>query len=522
MTQIRLENITFGYAENLFDSVTLNIGDRDRIGIVGNNGSGKSTLLKCIAGLIEPNKGRIVKAKSIRPGFIEQDVPDDLKELSLYDVIAAALPEDERDYNLWKVDIALDTFEAPQNIRTKSIKELSGGWQRLALIARVALSEPDILLLDEPTNHLDLEKILVLEKWLNEQMSETPLVAISHDRRFLEHCTNRTLFVRGGRVHDFSYSYERAKMLLEEADHTAASQRNNEIKELRRLQRSAHDLRQIGVNNHSDAALRKSTQISRSADKLESRLTDVHTEARRDISLTSTELRTKRLMSFENTNITSPDGISLFSIKKLELMNGDRIVILGQNGSGKSQFIRHVLAAIKNPETAAKNGIFVSPNLNIGLLDQHLSHLPLKGTLSDYFTSGFGLKSQQTTSALVNAGFPVKDQGTALSKLSHGQRTRVALLGLQMQEPNFFILDEPTNHLDIDGQEQLEAEILRNGAASILISHDRSFVQNIGTKYFVIEKSKLIEIERPDTFYEAIEPEQQSIKKNMKLRSFNP
>src|SRR5579863_8405691 len=119
MSQIRLENLTFGFAEPLFSDVTLTIGENDRVGIVGNNGGGKSTLLKCITGEIEPHQGRVIRNRGMRAGFIEQDIPDNLREMVLYDVISAAIPAEERDYNLWQVDIALDTFKAPAGIRNK-------------------------------------------------------------------------------------------------------------------------------------------------------------------------------------------------------------------------------------------------------------------------------------------------------------------------------------------------------------------------------------------------------------------
>ncbi|MFZ1298956.1 MAG: ATP-binding cassette domain-containing protein, partial [Saprospiraceae bacterium] len=166
MTQLKLHKVSFGYTDLLFENIDFSISDKDRIGIVGDNGSGKSTLLKCIAGIIPDYEGQIEKPKNIRFGFIEQDVPEEIKNLTLYDAIADKIPKEEQSYNLWKVDVTLDLFKAPEVIRQRIIKELSGGWQRLALLARVSMSNPDVLLLDEPTNHLDIGKILVMEEWL--------------------------------------------------------------------------------------------------------------------------------------------------------------------------------------------------------------------------------------------------------------------------------------------------------------------------------------------------------------------
>jgi len=502
MTQIRLEKVAFGYTDTLFEDVTLAIGDGDRIGIVGNNGSGKSTLLKCIAGMIEPNKGRIACPKGIKFGFIEQDIPEALKNLNLYEVISAAIPADEREYSSWKVDVALDIFKTPDSIRHKPVRELSGGWQRLALIARTGLSEPDILLLDEPTNHLDVEKILVLEQWLNEQVYNIPVVAISHDRSFLTNCTNKTLFVRGTQVREYAHPYERAKELLAEDDKAASSQRAREEKEMGRLKRSAHELRQVGVNNRSDTALRKSQQIAKRAENLETNLTDVHVEERRDIKLGSSDIQAKRLIGIKDVTISAPDGRQLFHIDKLDIMQGDRLVVVGPNGSGKSQFLQHLHRAFADIEAAKVGGVAITPSAKLGYIDQHLSNLPLGQGLHDYVSREFSLDNQRTTSVLITAGFAVPSQNTKLGSLSHGQRARVALLGLHLSNPNFYIMDEPTNHLDIAGQEQLEAEILDHGAASILVSHDRTFAQNIGTKFYAIVNRKLEQITSPDVVYE--------------------
>ena len=501
MAQIRLENVSFGYTDALFEDVTVTIGDNDRIGIVGHNGSGKSTLLKCIAGLIEPTKGRIVRPKSLSFGFMEQDIPAGLRDSNLYNVISDAIPESERDYNTWKV-------------------ELSGGWQRLALIARIGLSEPDVLLLDEPTNHLDVGKIFVLEQWLNEQVYNIPLIAVSHDRSFLSHCTSKTLFVRGSKVHEYNYSYEIAKDLLAEDDKTASAQRTKELKEIDRLERSAHELRQIGVNNRSDAALKKSTQIAKRAKAIGQELTETHVEKRRDIKLGNSGIQAKKLIALKNIDVRAPDGVLLFHIDKLDIGQDERLVILGLNGCGKSQFLQHLYRAFANIEVAKLTGISITPSAKLGFIDQHLSHMPLQQTLRDYVAFEYGLDNQKTTSVLVNAGFSMLAQNAKISTLSHGQRARVALLGLNLTKPNFYIMDEPTNHLDIAGQEQLESEILEHGASSIFASHDRVFVENIGTTYYVINNQKLVPIDSPAIFYAAITdaPDEDGVNRSLNLK----
>ena len=501
MVQIRLENVTFGYTQNLFENVTLTFDSQDRTSIVGNNGSGKSTLLKCIAGLIEPHQGRVIKPKGIKAGFIEQDIPEALRDTVLHDVIAAAIPEDERDYNTWKVDVALDSFKAPEALRRQPIKHLSGGWQRLALIARTWVGDPDILFLDEPTNHLDVSKIFALEQWLTEQVGTIPMVVISHDRRFLDKCTNRTVFLRGLQVSGYTHPYTVAKKLLAEDDKTAALKRERETREVERLKQSAHELRQIGVNHRSDLALRKSAQITRRAEQVESNLTEVHVEARRDIRLGSSEIAAKRLIGFKDVTVRTPDGVALFKIDRLDVMQGDRLVLFGENGAGKSQLLRMIREATLNVDEGRTRGIAITPRLKMGYIDQHLSQLPAGTGLRTFFMHEFALGDQKATALLVNAGFARDLQHTAFGTLSHGQRSRAALLALRLLEPNFYLMDEPTNHLDIAGVEQLGSEILKHEAACFLVSHDRAFCDDLGSKFYAIRKKTLVQVESPEAFY---------------------
>ncbi len=500
--QIRLEKLGFAYTEPMFSGVTMNIAENHRVGIVGNNGAGKSSLLKCITGELEPTEGAVIKPKGMRFGIIEQDIPAGLRDKTLYDVIAEAIPEEMRDYNTWKVDVALDTFKAPQAIHQKFVKELSGGWQRLALIARSWMGEPDALLLDEPTNHLDLEKIVLLEQWLNEQVRDIPVMCISHDRRFLDNCTNTTLFLRPVRSTSYPQPFSRAKESLAVDDTAAAAQREKELKEVERLEKSAHELKLTGANFHSGSALKKAKQIVGRADKLRSEVHEKQIEVRREIKLPNSGMHAKHLVELRNVKVTAPDGRELISIGKLDIAQDDRIVLLGLNGMGKSTLVHLIHKAFSNTERARGEGVLITPTAKLGYVDQHLSTLPLDITMAEYIAGEFQMGREAVITRLIAAGFSFDRQDTVIKKLSHGERSRLYLLGLRLLEPNFYIMDEPTNHLDIDGQEQLEREILLNGAACVLVSHDRSFVSNLGTRFLVISDGRLLEIDDPQVFYD--------------------
>ena len=165
MPTISLRDVGVLSPHPLFQNLSLVIGDTDRIGLIAGNGGGKTTLLKCLAGVIEPTTGDIIRSRGMRVGYVEQDMPANLLNLPLAEAIRRALPPAERDANEWRVDVVLDEFGTPPDLRDRPLAALSGGWQRLALIARAWVNEPDALLLDEPTNHLDLAKIQMLERW---------------------------------------------------------------------------------------------------------------------------------------------------------------------------------------------------------------------------------------------------------------------------------------------------------------------------------------------------------------------
>lgn len=501
MPQISLERITFGFPVALFKDISLTIGAFDRIGVVGNNGCGKSTFLKCIAGLIEPQEGRITHPKGLKFGFIEQTLPESLKHVGFYQALESAIAPSERDYLSWKIDYTFDTFKVPKAMRTRPISELSGGWQRIALIARAVLSDPDVLLLDEPTNHLDVNKIILLETWLNEQVSDIPLLTVSHDRSFLETCTKKTLFLRGTEILSYDYPYGRAIELLREDDKAKSLQYKKESKEIKRLKESAHLLRQIGINKHSGAALRKSNQIAKRADNIEQKITHVHTDEKRVIKLDANYLNAKSIFRLNQVKVNTPNGLLLFNISELEIRQGERVVIFGENGSGKSQLLSMLYSCVGNSNEAERQGVRITPSIKLGYVDQQLSQLPNRLSLYDYLQERVN-NHQKTTSSLIQAGFPVAMHQTLLSQLSPGERSRISFLALHLMQLNVYILDEPTNHLDIEGQEQLESELIKQGATVIVVSHDRKFIEAIGTRFYMIQNQRLVSIDSPEIYYQ--------------------
>jgi ATPase subunit of ABC transporter with duplicated ATPase domains len=499
MTTLSLRNVGVIAHTPLFQNLNLVIGAGERLGLVAANGAGKSTLLKCLAGLAEPTHGDIIRSRSLRVALVEQDVPAQLLDLSFHDVLHRSLPADEREGQEWRVDMVLDEFETPADLRALPMRALSGGWQRLALIARAWITEPDILLLDEPTNHLDLEKLFRLEAWISNAGYTAPIVVASHDRDFLDACTNKTLFLRPEESISFAHPYRRARALLEAHDAAALAQRDKTLREVKRLRQSAQELRNVGINSGSDAAQIKSAQIKRRADALEQTARSVHKERSGEIRLGNRGTHARVLVALENVTVSSPDGRKLFAIPKLDVAQGDRIVVLGRNGAGKSQFVRLLHRALLEPESMS--GIRVSPSLALGYVDQDMRQLPEKATAHDVILSRFRLGDQRSRAVLAEAGFSIERQGLPIAKLSPGQKARLGLLALRLSEPNFYLMDEPTNHVDIPGREKLEEEILDAEATCIVVSHDRSFVSTIGTRFLLIDRGRMREIDGPEEFY---------------------
>ena len=500
MGSISLQNLSTIATEPLFTGLSVVIADGDRVGLVAGNGLGKTTLLRIMAGLAEPTSGEVVRSRGLRIGYVEQDVPAALMSLTMRDAVLDALPAPDRETDAWRADVALDGFETPYEMRDRKVSELSGGWQRLMLIARVWVTDPDALLLDEPTNHLDLSKLFRLEEWLNREARNVPLVIASHDRDFLDSVTNRTLFLRPGTSRYFSLAYSGARKELEREDASQEAQNERDLREAAKLRKQAAKLNNIGINSGSDLLVVKTKQLRERAAKIEDAVRPTHKDRSGEIRLANRGTHAKLLVGIENVTVTTPPGEALFRIEKLHIFQGDRVVLLGRNGAGKSQLVKLIHRAMTQPDSVP--GIKVTPSLLLGYTDQDMSQLPVRDTPENFISVGFKQPDARVRSLLAAAGFTIERQGKPIGQLSFGQRARLGLLALRLTEPNFYLMDEPTNHVDIPGREALEGEILLHEATAVLVSHDRSFVRNVGNRYLLIDGRKLREVEGPETFFE--------------------
>ncbi|MDM9647874.1 ABC-F family ATP-binding cassette domain-containing protein [Rhizobium sp. S163] len=503
MTTIHIRNLGITLGKPLFSNLTLAIGAGDRIGLVAANGRGKSTLLRCLSGAIEPSEGDVTRSRGLTIGHVEQDVPPALLALPLHEAVLKALPEDQQLNETWRVDMVLAGLDVPDDMRERPVGQLSGGWQRLAMLARVSVTEPDVLLLDEPTNHLDLGKIARLEDWLNALPRDMPVIISSHDRAFLDATTNRTLFLRPEQSALFSLPYSQAREALDDSDAADERRYQRDMKTAEKLRQQAAKLNNIGINSGSDLLVVKTKQLKQRAEKLEDAAKPAHLERSSGaIRLANRGTHAKVLVTLEDAAVVRPDGTPLFKTGKLFICQGDRIVLLGANGMGKSRMVTMLRRAIMEADGAVE-GIKATPSLVLGYGDQALNELIDEETPMRMILRRFDVGDARARALLAGAGMTIEMQGKPIGRLSGGQKARLGMLALRLTNPNFYLLDEPTNHLDIEGQEALESELMARQASCLLVSHDRDFIRNVGNRFWQIDGKRLVEVESPEGFFAA-------------------
>jgi ATPase subunit of ABC transporter with duplicated ATPase domains len=501
MSLITLKDLSLIRIESLFAGLNFSIAKGDRLGLVAANGRGKSSLLRILAGLEDATIGVATRARGLTVSMAPQDPPAHLLPLSFHDAVRDALDPETAETESWRIDVLLDDLAVDAGLRDRAVQSLSGGWQRTMLLARAAVIDPDVLLLDEPTNHLDIGRIGVLERFLAGLRRDCAVIAASHDRAFLDDVTNRTLFLRPQESADFALPYSRALQALEERDAARDRQFENDMRKVKALRQQAAKLKNIGINSGSDLLVVKTKQLSERADQLEERARPAHQErSAGSIRLTNSGTHAKALMTIDDAAIAAPDGRLLFRTGRFWIEKGDRVALLGANGSGKTRFVERLRAAL----AALDPEIRGAASLKLGYSNQALSQLDAFPTPWEAVKRSSDLSDQQARSQLATAGIAVDAQTAPIARFSGGQRARVAMLLLRLAQPNFYLLDEPTNHLDIEGQDMLESELIEHGAACLLVSHDRAFVRAVATRIWVIDGKRLVEVDDLDPVFDRL------------------
>ena len=469
----------------LFADIHLAINEGNRIGLVGHNGSGKSTLLSLLSGETEPDQGEIQLRRGLSVKSVEQFLPPALATQSV--VSAVGVERWQAESILSGLGFSPAAFEYP-------VGDLSGGQQNRLMFARAIVHEPDLLLLDEPTNHLDLATIVRFEERL--ASTRCSFVLVSHDRAFLDAVTRRTIVLRDRRTYSFVDGYSEAQRNLVHMDEAAARTRAAEERKIETVRASAKRLSIWGKVYDSEKFSRRAKSMALRVERMELDKTFVTKGSPLTLAVDTGNTRAKEIVRIENFAVKVAET-TLFHIDELLIRPAERVALLGHNGVGKSTFIRSLI----HPGVHNTDSIRVGPQTRVGYYDQELDEVKGSDTMLRFVADRVSLSEEQLRRRLVNTGFPYPDHGKRIDSLSGGERARLLFLVLSINRPNFLVLDEPTNHIDIEGKEQLEEQLVDGGAALLLTSHDRRFIETVAERFVWIRDGGLLEITDPGEFF---------------------
>ena len=494
-------------AEVLFDNINLQVDERDRIALVGKNGAGKSTLLKILVGEEEPTSGEINKKKDISLSYLAQDsrfesentiydemlhVFDDLRrtenqlrqmELEMGEKFGEDLDKLMSDYDrlsenfrqaggfTYEADIRaiLNGFKFDESMWEMKIAELSGGQNTRLALAKMLLEKPNLLVLDEPTNHLDIETIAWLENYLVNYSGA--LIIVSHDRYFLDKVATITLDLTKHSLDRYVGNYSRFVELKEQKLATEAKNYEKQQKEITALEDFVN-------RNLVRASTTKRAQSRRKQLEKMERL-DKPEAGKKSANMTfqSDKMSGNVVLTVENAAI-GYDGEVLSEPINLDLRKMNAVAIVGPNGIGKSTFIKSIVDQIPFIKGEKRFGA----NVEVGYYDQTQSKLTPSNTVLDELWNDFKLTPEVEIRNRLGAFlFSGDDVKKSVGMLSGGEKARLLLAKLSMENNNFLILDEPTNHLDIDSKEVLENALIDFDGTLLFVSHDRYFINRVAT-----------------------------------------
>ena len=477
----------------LFNELAFTLRQGDRIGLIGHNGCGKSTLLGLLSGTREATAGTIHYARACRLQHVEQHLPAELASLSLYDALLAPVLEQPELH--WRVDSLLAELGFEHETAQVPVHALSGGQHTRLLLGRALLQEPNVLLLDEPSNHLDLPSLLWLEQFLLRWRGA--FILVSHDQRLLDNVATRSWILRDSRLYDFDLPCGPALAALAEADVAAAARHAAEQKEIDRLAVSSTRLALWGKVYDNVGMARKAKSMQRRIDKLQDEQSFVSDGAPWRLSLRGKALAADQLLALDALDVRAvPASPLLFQVGQLWLKPGDRVALLGANGSGKSSLLRLCWQAIQAQEE--RGDLRYHKAANIGYYDQSLKQLADTADLSDALYP-FAVQNEAARSqvarkqALIAAGFPYARHGQTVATLSGGERARLLFLGLSLASYHLLLLDEPSNHLDMQGKAELGQALRGFDGGCLLVSHDRDLIETACNRFWVVADGRLEE-----------------------------
>ena len=513
--------VEFG-GTTLFSDISFQINEKDRIALMGKNGAGKSTLLKILAGVRQPTRGRVTAPKDCVIAYLPQHLMTEdgrtvfeeasmafshLKEMEreievLNNELATRTDYESEDYmaliekvaTMSEKFYAIDLTHFEEDVEkallglgfersdfTRPTSDFSGGWRMRIELAKLLLQDPDVLLLDEPTNHLDIESIQWLEHFLTE--SARAVVVISHDRKFVDNITTRTIEVTMGRIYDYKVNYSKYLELRKER----REQQMKQYEEQQKMIQETKDYIERFKGTYS-----KTLQVQSRVKMLEKlQIIEVDEED-------TSALRLKFPPSPRSGNypVTMEDvgksygDHSVFGGVNLTVERGNKIAFVGRNGEGKSTLVKCIMGEIEHEGT-----LTLGHNVQIGYFAQNQASL-LDGeltvfqTIDDVAQGEIRTKIRDLLGAFMFGG---EESTKKVKVLSGGERTRLALLKLLLNPVNLLILDEPTNHLDLKTKDILKQALVAFDGTLIVVSHDRDFLDGLVSKVYEFGHGKVRE-----------------------------
>ena len=500
--------------EVLFDNISLQVDERDRIALVGKNGAGKSTLLKILVGEEEPTSGEINKKRDLSLSYLAQDsrfessntlydemlhVFDDLRktektlrqmELEMGEKTGADLEKLMQDYDrlseefrqaggfTYEADIRaiLNGFKFDESMWQMKIEELSGGQNTRLALAKMLLEKPNLLVLDEPTNHLDIETIAWLENYLVNYSGA--LLIVSHDRYFLDKVATITLDLTKHSLDRYVGNYSSFVEQKEQKLLTEAKNYEKQQKEIAALEDFVNRNLVRASTTKRAQSRRKQLEKMERLDKPEAGTKSAH------MTFHSDKTSGNVVLTVEEAAVGYDDQVLSEPIN-LDIRKMNAVAIVGPNGIGKSTLIKSIVGQIPFIKGEARFGA----NVEVGYYDQTQSKLTPHNSVLDELWNDFKLTPEVEIRNRLGAFlFSGDDVKKTVGMLSGGERARLLLAKLSMENNNFLILDEPTNHLDIDSKEVLENALIDFDGTLLFVSHDRYFINRVATQ--VLELSE--------------------------------
>ena len=521
MLNIHNLSVSFG-GTYLFEEVTFRLGSGDRVGLVGKNGAGKSTMLKILAGDIKPDSGTIATERDIKLGFLRQDIDfeqgrtvleeayeafEEIKyiERKIEDInhqLVTRTDYESEAYSQLIEDLSefthrfelLDGYNYVGNTErillglgfkreefNNPTETFSGGWRMRIELAKLLLQSNDVLLLDEPTNHLDIESIIWLESFL--KTFPGVVVIVSHDKMFLDNVTNRTIEISLGKIYDYNKPYSQYLVLREDIREKQLASQRNQQKKIEETEKLIERFRYKATK----AAMAQS--MIKKLEKVERIEVDEDDNAVMAISFPVSKTPGRVVIEAENVSKAFEAKKVLQGISLL-VERGSKIAFVGQNGQGKSTFIKAIVNAFPY-----EGSIKLGHNVELGYFAQNQAdHLDGEKTLLDTMleaaTDANRAKVRDMLGAFLFRGDDVEKK---VKVLSGGERNRLALCRLLLQPINVLLMDEPTNHLDIKSKNVLKAALEQYEGTLLIVSHDRDFLQGLATTVYEFKDTKIRE-----------------------------